>query len=1064
MSVTNENSLMLFYKSVGVRYIMVKAATSNYLFNGSYSFPQFNSHLVNIAHAHGILIFGYNRSYGGDIPGEIAISDYVFNQGADGFVWDAESEWESSQPWIGTNGPAKAWTLCSTVRSNWPNKFLAHAPFPIISYHSSFPYKEFGYWSDAVMPQIYPFGWTNVKSRPSGGINWTDVNWYNFQNGLVGKTTNIGGTTYYWTNAIKPLAFANHVYGPNPPNSGVSEIPAEYVMEFVDFLNADPVPQTVGGYKGANFWRADLHGAGQWANIQASTIGDFAGVVNNVVIDNPTATAVGSWTSTRTFYNGTFYGNGSGSDTNSFGTNYLTKAQGAGSAYVQFTPTIVVPGDYKVYQWHPYLANASASVPHVIAYNGGSTTVYANQQTNPGTWSLLGTFNFAAGSSGYIRVTDGIGESGAVAAVDGVKLVFVMPASVPAAPSGLSASAVSTNQIDLAWTDNATNESAYIVARSTTAGGPYTNLAVLPLGSTSFSNTGLTPATTYYYVVWATNYLGASATAPEASAATPGEATPPVISAQPQGQTVIAGQSATFTVTATGTALSYQWRFNSSPIAGATGSSFMTNNVQIGSAGSYSVVITNSVGATNSANAVLTVNFSLAATATVGGTVSKSPDQSSYAPNDVVTLTATADAGYEFAGWSGDATGTNNPLAVTLTANKTITAAFYIPATDIILDNTNPAVTFNGVWQTGVSSTDKYGLDYRFASTAVGGLSNVIYRPYISTPGYYDVFLYYPQGANRATNAPWSVIYDGGTTNVSVNQTANGGAWLLIAAARPFARGTDGYVSLSNDTGYSGKVVMADAVRFAYVGPINVAPAISQEPRSQNVNQGDSASFSVTASGTPAPAYQWRRNSADIAGATDSAYIRNNVLPADAGSYSVVVSNVAGTVTSADAVLTVNVPPGITGQPQSVTAAVGSNVTFTVTATGTLPLEYQWRFNGTNLAAATGSAYTRTDAQLADAGSYSVIVSNLAGMAVSDDAVLLVTQPAPPQITGISFVPEGQIRLEVSGAPGHYAVEATTNLAGWLELTNFTTTGDSFEYVDPDGNLPQRFYRVRLIQ
>ena len=77
-SVTNENSLMLFYKSLGVRYIVIKAATSNYLFKGCYTFPQFNSNVVNIAHTHGIKVFGYNRSYGGDIPGEIAISDHVF--------------------------------------------------------------------------------------------------------------------------------------------------------------------------------------------------------------------------------------------------------------------------------------------------------------------------------------------------------------------------------------------------------------------------------------------------------------------------------------------------------------------------------------------------------------------------------------------------------------------------------------------------------------------------------------------------------------------------------------------------------------------------------------------------------------------------------------------------------------------------------------------------------------------------------------------------------------------------------------------------------------------------
>jgi len=422
---------MLFYKSVGVRYIMVKAATSNYLFNGSYSFPQFNSNLVNTAHAHGILVFGYNRSYGGDIPGEIAISDYIFNQGADGFIWDAESEWESDNSWIGTNGPAKAWALCSAVRSNWPTKFLAHAPLPIISYHSSFPYKEFGYWSDTVMPQIYPSGWTGVKSRPSGGINWTDVNWYNWQNSLIGRSSVINGQRVYWTNSIKPLAPANHAYGPNPPNSGVSEIPAEFVTEFVDYLNADPVPQTVGGYQSANFWRADLHGTEQWTNIALSTIGNFTGIVNNIVIDSPNATVVGSWTSTRTFYNGSFYGNGSQTDTNSFGTNYLTIAQGTNNAYVQFTPKILVAGDYDAFQWHPYLTNASASVPHVINYQGGSTVVYANQQTNAGKWSFLGRFNFAAGTAGNIQVMDSIAEPTAVAVADGVKLMFAGMPTVP---------------------------------------------------------------------------------------------------------------------------------------------------------------------------------------------------------------------------------------------------------------------------------------------------------------------------------------------------------------------------------------------------------------------------------------------------------------------------------------------------------------------------------------------------------------------------------------------------------------------------------------------------------
>jgi hypothetical protein len=193
--VTNETSLMLFYKSQGIRYFIVKAATSDVLFNGCYGSPQFTSALVDIAHANGLLIFGYNRSYGSNVLGEISVSDYIFNQGADGFVWDAESEWENTSPWIGNNGPALAWQLCSGVRSNWPNKFLVHAPFPIISFHSSFPYKEFGYFSDTVMPQVYHSGWTGVKGTASGGINWSDVNWASWQRSLVGSNSIVNGTS-----------------------------------------------------------------------------------------------------------------------------------------------------------------------------------------------------------------------------------------------------------------------------------------------------------------------------------------------------------------------------------------------------------------------------------------------------------------------------------------------------------------------------------------------------------------------------------------------------------------------------------------------------------------------------------------------------------------------------------------------------------------------------------------------------------------------------------------------------------------------------------------------------
>jgi hypothetical protein len=179
----------------------------------------------------------------------------------------------------------------------------------------------------------------------------------------------------------------------------------------------------------------------------------------------------------------------------------------------------------------------------------------------------------------------------------------------------------------------------------------------------------------------------------------------------------------------------------------------------------------------------------------------------------------------------------------------------------------------------------------------------------------------------------------------------------------------------------------------------------------------------------------------------------------------VIVTNVYGNVTSADALLFVNVPPTITAQPGSLNVTVGSNATFTVTATGTSPLNYQWQFNNTGIPGATGSSFTRSPAQTNDAGLYAVVVTNVAGSVTSSNATLTVNVPPaqPPQIDSISLTPDGPIQLQVSGALGHYAVEATTNLANWAELTNFTTTDTVFQYLDPETNLAQRFYRVRLI-
>jgi hypothetical protein len=255
----------------------------------------------------------------------------------------------------------------------------------------------------------------------------------------------------------------------------------------------------------------------------------------------------------------------------------------------------------------------------------------------------------------------------------------------------------------------------------------------------------------------------------------------------------------------------------------------------------------------------------------------------------------------------------------------------------------------------------------------------------------------------------------------------------------------------------------SDSIKFVYVPPPPSGPSITTQPQNQTVVQGDTASFNVIVAGTAPLSYQWRFNGSNIAGATLSTYSRNAALPADAGLYSVIVTNSVNSILSSNASLVVNVPPNISAQPQTVSTNAGADVTFSVTATGTAPLNYQWRFNTTNILGATGTSYTRTNVQAADAGAYSVIVSNVAASVTSDDAMLTIADSPPPPINLSISLTNGSARIQIEGALALYALDGSSNLIDWTELTNFPTPASSLEYVDPDVAQAQRYYRARLV-
>ena len=187
--------------------------------------------------------------------------------------------------------------------------------------------------------------------------------------------------------------------------------------------------------------------------------------------------------------------------------------------------------------------------------------------------------------------------------------------------------------------------------------------------------------------------------------------------------------------------------------------------------------------------------------------------------------------------------------------------------------------------------------------------------------------------------------------------------------------------------------------RYADIISGAVAPTIIGQPQGRTNVAGTTATFSVSAIGNQPFAYQWRRfgtNLLDggiISGSKTNVLTLLNVQLGDAATnYLVVVTNVAGSVTSTLATLTVVIPPGISSlsvQPSS-PVAEGTNATFCVTATGTLPLTYQWRWNGASIAGATQPCYTVTNVQLGQAGAYSVAVTNPVGGLISGDLPMAV--------------------------------------------------------------------------
>jgi hypothetical protein len=553
------------------------------------------------------------------------------------------------------------------------------------------------------------------------------------------------------------------------------------------------------------------------------------------------------------------------------------------------------------------------------------------------------------------------------------------------------------------------------------------------------------------------------------------KAIPPTITTQPASQAVIAGLSATFIVVASGTdPLTYQWYKNGVAISGATSSTYTTPPTLTGDSGAvFTVTASNSAGSVTSIPARLTVSSATPIAASLVPSSTTPPYKGS------VTLAPTFSNGTAVIGSAGvgssDVTasavmGTSYPTPA-LTSGKTYTLTVTGPKGAVV--STTCTVTPTSVTITPISPANQIFApgSANFTATASGGLTNNL--TWSATAGTFAGNVWTsPAIAGRYTLTATSV--DDPAVSVSTNATitgvviitqpvsqkvCSGGVLTLTVNANyvtsyhwnlngiPIPGATNATYSVSgatsaNSGNYTVTVTNGLGSVTSSVASVVVGSSVTSNPTSLAIYATETATFAISASGLSPFTYQWYQilsggtAGVAISGARSSVYTTPAVdLSYDGAKYyATVTDSCAGSpLTSTSATLTVaagNAPPTITSQPVGQTVAVGGTTSFSVVASGTPALSYQWyripagQVTGTAIPGAISATYNVPSSATTTANDqdrYYVMVSNAYGQAVSQHAPLAVGNGI--QITG---QPANQYVDE--GAPATFTVTATSNL------------------------------------
>ena len=500
-----------------------------------------------------------------------------------------------------------------------------------------------------------------------------------------------------------------------------------------------------------------------------------------------------------------------------------------------------------------------------------------------------------------------------------------------------------------------------------------------------------------YYVTAAA--MGGSVTS---SVATLTVVPPPTITVPPSAQTVQCGSNATFSVTAAGTPpLNYQWSLDGLPLPGATNTTLWLTNVHLPSH-ILAVVVTNPYGSANSSVPLMVQDTLPPAITLIGsnpayvelGSAFIDPGATAY---DLcmgavpVTLSGTVNT---------NAVSTNTLTYTAADGNGNTNTATRLV---IVRDTTPPTILWSFTNLTVAAGTN-----------CIATMPNVTGTNYILAT---DL-----SGALTLTQVP---------TNQAVLPLGSHVVVITVADA-------------SGNTAYSTNAIV--------VGD-QTPPVIAVPPQSQTGSVGGNASFSVSATACTPLAFQWYFANAALAAQTNSLLTLSNLTTSAAGDYFVTVAAAGGSVTSSVVTLTVLLPPTITVPPSAQTVQCGSNATFSVTAAGTPPLNYQWSLDGLPLPGATNPTLWLTNVHL-PSHILAVVVTNSYGNATSS-VPLTVQDTLPPAITLIgsnpAYVELGSAFIDAGATAYDLCMGAVPVTLSGTVNTNAVST-NTLTYTAADGN------------